>query len=200
MPVKNIKNLKNDLRAKHRKIRMTCPTDIKRALDQKLTESFLNTDEYKNCSTLFVFVSSPIEVETSDIINSAFVAGKRIAVPRCRDKSGLMDFYYINSVEQLKKGAFSIFEPDPDECELVEDLSQGVCIVPGLCFDMDGYRLGFGGGYYDRFLQLFGGITIGLCYSKCIERELPKGIYDKPVDIIITEKYTNYTHNVFSKE
>jgi 5-formyltetrahydrofolate cyclo-ligase len=194
MLIGNLKNRKTELRAKHRRFRQKCPPEIKSTLDQKLTAAFLSLDEYKSCKTLFAFVSSDIEVDTSEIIKSAFANGKRVAVPKCRNKKGLMDFYYINSTADLKRGAFNILEPDADICEKVTSFDEGLCIVPGLCFDKYGYRLGFGKGYYDRFLDEFSGISVGLCYSKCIEQKLPVGAYDKPVDILITEKYTNRTN------
>lgn len=197
MPIKNVRDRKNELRAKYKKIRSDCPKEIKTGLDRKIAEKFFSLEEYASCKTLFTFVSSQIEVDTVEIIKKALADGKQIAVPKCTDKSGLMDFYYITSLDSLKKGAFSILEPDTEACEKVEDLEQGLCIVPGLCFDFQGYRIGFGKGYYDRFLQKFSGTTVGICYSKCIEKELPKGAFDKSVDIIVTEKYINNTRNVF---
>lgn len=200
MLLKNVRELKAQLRAKHKKLRATCPADVKKELDRRLTAKFLETDEYKNCKTLFAFVSSAIEIDTSVIISTALAQGKRLALPRCRNRNGEMDFYYVTSLSQLEKGAFSIMEPAPEKCEQVTDLSSGLCIVPGLCFDLEGFRIGFGKGYYDRFLQEFGGVTAGLCYSRCIEHNLPVGVFDKPVDILITEKYINHTHKIFAEE
>lgn len=80
-------------------------------------------------------------------------------------------------------------EPNTDKCEILSDFSDSVCLVPGLAFDREGYRIGFGKGYYDRFLLNFSGLTVGMCYNKCIEDNLPRGYYDCPVDILITEKY-----------
>lgn len=200
MPLKNVKQQKSELRAVYKRLRAECPQDVKATLDKSLAENLWKLEEYKSCKTLFVFVSTPIEVDTSAIIDRAFADGKRVAVPKCRDKHGQMDFYYIELKNSLKSGAYSIMEPDEEICEKVSDLSEGLCIVPGLCFDLQGFRLGFGKGYYDRFLDVFGGVTVGLCYSRYIEKELPKGIFDKSVDVLVTEKFTNYTHNVFSKE
>lgn len=201
MPLKNVREKKAQLRAKHKRFRITCPKEIKAELDKKLSDALLESDEYKSCKTLFCFVSSPIEVDTSKILTSALDDGKRLALPRCKNRHGDMDFYYVNDLSSLIKGEFSIYEPNPELCEQVTDFSSGLCIVPGLSFDLQGYRLGFGKGYYDRFLQKFGGVTVGLCYSKCVEHSLPTGSFDKPVDILITEKYiSNHTHNLFAKE
>lgn len=189
MPIKNVRQRKMELRAKYKKIRIECPPDIKVTLDKKISERFFSLEEYTKCDTLLTFVSSNIEVDTIEIIKRALADGKKVAVPKCTDKTGHMDFYYIKSLDELKKGYFSILEPDTEICQKAEDCC-GLCIVPGLCFDYMGYRIGFGKGYYDRFLQNFSGITVGICYSKCIEKELPRGTYDKSVDILVTDKFT----------
>lgn len=197
MPVsRNVRQRKAELRSVYRRLRSQCPAEVKKELDIRLSQQFLSLDEYKSCKTLFAFVSTPIEVDTSVIISTALKDGKQVAVPKCRDKSGLMDFFYITSTDCLKKGAFSIMEPDEALCERVTDLSDGLCLVPGLCFDRQGYRIGFGKGYYDRFLEEFGGTTVGICYSRCVEKELPRGIFDRNTDILVTEKFTNYTQCV----
>lgn len=189
MSLKNLRTLKADYRAKHRKFRLDCKDEIKAELNRKITERFLNSDVYKNCEILFAYVSTEIETDTSVIIKKALDDGKTVVIPKCLDRAGLMDFYQIKSLNDLRSGMYDIFEPDPERCELFIDKSTGVCLVPGLCFDMYGYRIGFGKGYYDRFLAKFGGITVGLCYSKCVEHSLPKGSHDIAVDILITEKY-----------
>lgn len=196
MPLKNIRQRKNELRKKYKKLRAECPPDVKQNLDVRLSDNFFELDEYKKSRVIFTFISSAIETDTSLIISRAFSDGKLVAVPKCRDKSGIMDFFYIESYDDLEKGMFSIPEPK-DGCSQAKDFSDGLCIVPGLCYDLLGYRLGFGKGYYDRFLEKFGGTSVGICYSKCVERELPRGNFDKPVDILVTEKFINYTHNMF---
>ncbi len=188
MPIKNVRQQKIELRAKYKKIRTECPPDIKNSLDKKITEKFLSLEEYTSCKALFAFVSSDIEVDTIEIIKRALADGKQVAVPKCTDKTGHMEFYCINSLDDLKEGYFSLLEPDTDICKKAEDYD-GLCIVPGLCFDYQGFRIGFGKGYYDRFLQNFKGTTVGICYSKCVEKELPRGAYDKSVDIVVTDKY-----------
>lgn len=199
MPIINIKEQKNLLRAKHKKIRKACPKEIRAALDKTLFEKFVDLKEYKECSILFAFVSMPIEINTYPILEKAIADEKILALPKCRQSEPVMDFYKVTSLSQLIAGKYSIMEPDTEVCGKITDYSNGLCLVPGLSFDLYGYRLGFGKGYYDRFLEQFGGTTAGLCYSRCIEQKLPHGIYDKAVDIIITEKFTNDTRNVFEK-
>lgn len=187
----NVKEEKRKLRTRYKKLRAACPADVKARLDEGLTKQVLGLAEYQACQTLFIFVSSGIECDTSKIIGDAFQSGKKVAVPRCADKSGKMDFYYIRSTDDLSPGTFSLLEPDPDKCERVTDFSSGLCIVPGLCFDLEGYRVGFGKGYYDRFLDEFGGTTAGICYSKYTLKQLPRGAHDRHTDILVTEKFIN---------
>ena len=187
----NVKEEKRRLRADYRRVRKQCPPDVKRRLDEALTAQVLGMEEYRRCDTLFIFVSSPIECDTAHIIEDALQQGKRVAVPRCTDRSGRMAFYYIRSRSDLVKGMFSLPEPDPAICEKVSDLSRGLCIVPGLCFDLEGYRIGFGKGYYDRFLDAFGGVTAGICFSKYTVKQLPRGTHDRHTDILVTERFIN---------
>lgn len=187
----NVKEEKRRLRARCKKLRESCPPEVKARLDKALTERVLGMEEYKACETLFIFVSSPIECDTRQIIADALRRGKRVAVPRCADKAGKMAFYYIHSFDDLSRGTFGLEEPDPQTCERVTDLSSGFCIVPGLCFDLEGYRVGFGKGYYDRFLDAFGGVTAGICYTKYTEKQLPRGAFDRHTDILVTEKFIN---------
>ena len=94
----------------------------------------------------------------------------------------------------LAPGAFGVLEPVPERCRLVTDYSRGLCIVPGLCFDAEGYRLGYGKGYYDRFLSAFRGVTVGICYTACTQWRLPHGRYDRQIQLLITEKYIRRTY------
>ncbi len=196
MPVKNIKEEKILLRTKHKKIRNEYAIDARKKLDEILFKKFIELNEYKESELLFAFVSTPIEINTFPILEKAIADGKILALPKCRQDEPIMDFYCVTSLKQLKRGKYSIMEPVPAVCRQITDFSAGLCLVPGLSFDLYGYRLGFGKGYYDRFLSRFKGVTAGLCYSRCIEQKLPHGIYDKAVDIIITEKFTSNTRNV----
>ncbi len=130
--MKNVRELKSQLRAKYKKIRKSCPPEKKQQLDLALQNAFLASEEYKSCDVLFAFVSSPIEVDTSLILETTLKDGKRLALPKCKNNFGEMDFYLVNSLSQLEKGAFSIMEPNPVVCEKYEDFSHGLCLVPGL--------------------------------------------------------------------
>lgn len=189
MPVNDIRVVKRELRQKFRDIRENMNPQKKKKFDELLKKGFLDSREYKNNEVVFAFVSKPIEIDTKAIIEAVWKDGKRVAVPRCVTEKREMDFYFITSFDQLEKSTYGLLEPIPDKCEKAEDFSRGVCIVPGLAFDAEGYRLGFGMGYYDRFLSQFKGDKIGLCYSSCVKWKLPHGFFDRPVDLIITERF-----------
>ena len=143
---------------------------------------------------IFTYLSKPIEVDTFGLVRAAWANRKRVAVPKCIPETTQMEFYYITSMDDLAPGAFGVLEPVPERCRLVTDYSRGLCVVPGLCFDTEGYRLGYGKGYYDRFLSAFRGVTVGICYTACTQWRLPHGRYDRQIQLLITEKYIRRTY------
>lgn len=190
MPVKNIKELKVRLRARYRSIREEMLPEEKRRQDEEIAQRIWKMREYQREKLFFTYVSKPIEVDTFGLIRRAWKDGKTVVVPRCIPGTYEMAFFRIDSLDDLEKGSFGVLEPIPERCQEITDFSAGFCIVPGLSFDSHGYRLGYGKGYYDRFLAGFGGFKAGICYSSCIQWNLPHGYYDKPVDVLATEKYT----------
>ena len=193
MPLKNIREVKTGLRARFRALREAMSRETKLKMDSDIQCRLLTLREYRAEDTVFTYVSKEIEVDTIAVIKAALLNKKRVAVPRCIPGTREMAFYYIRSLGDLEKGSFGVLEPIPARCEAVTDFSHGFCIVPGLGFDAQGFRLGYGKGYYDRFLSQYGGFTVGICYSSCVQWQLPHGYYDRPVDLLITEKYVRRT-------
>ncbi|MEG2597572.1 MAG: 5-formyltetrahydrofolate cyclo-ligase, partial [Oscillospiraceae bacterium] len=111
------------------------------------------------------------------------------AVPRCTPGKIDMKFYVIDSFNRLTAGAFGVLEPSPAQCAELRDFKGSVCVLPGLGFDLQGFRLGYGKGYYDRFLSKYTGKNIGVCYNVCLKTLLPHGRYDKMINILVTEKF-----------
>lgn len=161
--------------------------DNKTELSEKICQTLFKSDEYRNCESIFLYASCGSEVCTDSIMHRAFADGKRVAFPRCIDKNGNMKFYYINSSSELILGYYGIKAP-PTHTEAYFGNENTLCIVPGLAFSIDGYRLGYGKGYYDRFLSEFKGVSIGLCYDVCLCKTLPTDEYDKKVNYLITDK------------
>lgn len=157
----------------------------KKQADETIFQRLIQSEEFQNCDTVLIYVSVRSEVDTIGIIEACFSLNKKTAVPICRD-NGIMTFHRISSFSDLCNSKFGI--PQPDESAEIAATEKTLCVVPGLSFDKSGYRLGYGGGYYDRFLASFKGETIGLCYDDCISECLPHGDYDKKVSKVITEK------------
>ena len=186
---KNIKRFKMNLRKKFRTYRENLDKEKKQFMDEKILQKISILNVYKSSCIVFTYVSKDIEVDTYKLMEKSWADGKKVAVPRCKPETKEMDFYIINSFDDLEKATFGLLEPITSKCEKVTDFSEGVCIVPGFCFDNMGFRLGYGHGYYDRFLQNFKGTTIGICYVGSILPKLPHGRFDKPVDILLTDRY-----------
>lgn len=190
MPIRNIREVKKDLRAQCRRFRDRLAPEQKAAMDAAILARLSQLGEYLAARVIFAYVSKPQEVDTRAMITRALAGGRRVAVPRCEPRTVGMSFYVIRSPEDLAPGSYGVPEPDPGRCAPSDPGEAGaLCVVPGLSFDSQGYRLGYGKGYYDRFLAGFGGVSVGLCYSGCVRWSLPHGYYDRPVDILVTEKY-----------
>lgn len=183
----DIREYKKELRTNCKKFRKSMKSDYKKKLDEKITRNFLNSDLYKNCLSLFCYVSTDIEVNTKEIISKALSDGKTVAVPRCIKGTRLMDFIKITSFDDLEEGSYGVLEPREEFSEKLLGDSDTVCLIPALTYDKSGYRLGYGGGYYDRFLSEFKGISVGIIYSQNITQKLIHGKYDVPVSFIISQ-------------
>lgn len=175
------KSLRKILRQKRLQI-----TD-KENRDIEICRRFLESELYLKSDTVFVYCSLNDEINTDLIVNTALEDNKKVAVPCCLDKNGTMEFYYINSSDELHTGSFNVREPDINTAQKAENPDNAIVVVPGLCFDKNRYRLGYGKGYYDRYLQIHTLISVGLCYNSLIADKIPTDIYDKRVDYIITE-------------
>lgn len=191
--MKDIREYKKNLRQRYRDYRTRLQPQVKSRLDEDILSRVTRLNQYANTDLLLVYVSTPIEVDTRRLIEVALADGKRVAVPRCVPDTRLMEFYEITSLDQLSPGTFGVLEPDPDTATRLPEDPGGMCIVPALCYDEYGYRLGYGKGYYDRFLSGYSGITVGICYAACVWGSLVYGRYDRPVELLVTERYIKRT-------
>ena len=186
--VTDIRPIKKKLRSNCKEARRNMDVTKKAAIDRKIQNKLLNLWMVRNASSVLTYVSTPIEVSTEYFINELFKRGKTVAVPKCENDKGDMSFYVIHSVDELENGYFGVKEPVPENCEMLTDFENSVCIVPAFLFDSSGYRLGYGKGFYDRFIAKYPGKTVGICYDENVIASLMHGKYDRTVDYIITEK------------
>jgi 5-formyltetrahydrofolate cyclo-ligase len=154
----------------------------------KIAQQLFKTDEWMEASTVAVTVSKAPEVDTFQIIRKGWEQGKRMVVPKCEPKPRKLDFRELKRFSELESVYYGLLEPivsetisvNPDEIDLV--------VVPGLAFSKNGYRLGFGGGYYDRFLANYQGKTVSLAFKDQILSEVPVENHDIAVEKIITSQ------------
>ena len=164
--------------------------DLKRkeALDLEIQTRLLISPEYRAADTILVYMARPTEIATSLIIHAAFANHKTVALPVCIDE-GEMTFRRVDSLADVAPGRFGILEPN-EECETVTPDPNTLCVCPALSCDMRGYRLGFGGGYYDRYLADFPGMKAALCYADSMIPKIREDDYDIKMDVIFTDSFT----------
>lgn len=156
-----------------------------------IANNLFNLNQYKEANFIFSFISFKDEVDTHEIIKKSINMGKRVGVPVPVPKtkelkiSELIDFD-----KELSLGFYNILTPKDKYIRIVPPKLVDLVLVPGVAFDKRGYRVGYGGGYYDRFFSNINEnvIKIGLCYEMQIIPEVPKDPYDIPIDFILTEK------------
>lgn len=181
---------KSSLRSNYLTARRRIDPATKAALDARILERLAGFDLYADAGLVLAYVSYGNEVDTRAVIESALASGKRVAVPRVLPHKHKMDFYEIDGMGDLEEGFKGILEPRRGVSSPLGtvDLLGSVCLVPGLVFDAEGHRIGYGGGYYDRFLQFYPGDKIALARSAQVSSNpLPAESCDVPVDFIVTD-------------
>lgn len=154
--------------------------------DQLLFQRFLSLPQLAECRLVLLYYGIGSEPDTAQLIEPLSLLGKELALPRCLP-GGRMEARRYCGMDRLSPGSFGI--PEPDEgCPVVKRESLSLILVPGLCFDEQGFRLGHGGGYYDRYLAGFAGLTVALCRDRLLFSSLPVQEHDRPVDVLLTEK------------
>lgn len=150
--------------------------------DNFIYQKVINNKDILSSKTLLIYISINSEVDTIKIINY-FLNTKNIAVPKIIDNN--MYFCYVTNLNELTSGKYNI--PEPTNENIVTDFDNAICIVPGICYDKKNYRVGYGKGYYDRFLSKNKIKTIGLCYKECMIEKIDNDKYDYKIDEVITE-------------
>lgn len=162
---------------------------IRKGLAGEITYKFYDMPEYKKAKKIFCFYSFGSEIDTVKLIKSALADGKSVALPCVREKQSSMVFITIDSLDGLKKDRYGIPSPEYDENKIVLSDSNTLIAVPGLAFDDDFYRIGYGGGYYDKYLGENTYMSaVGICFEKQLTHRLPRDEHDMTVDMIVTEK------------
>lgn len=152
----------------------------------KITLALFSCDALKNANTVMVYLASFNEVRTDKITEKFLREGKRVVAPVTDEENISLTPYLFTDAKELTNGAYGIKEPKRDF--RVEKSQIDAVIVPGIAFDKNGNRMGFGKGYYDRFLEDFCGKKIGICYDFQIIDAIPTNEHDIAMDYIISEE------------
>lgn len=184
------------------KVRRTVKTKLSQLSDdmrveytKQIVQQLFFLEDWKQAKVIGITISIPPEIPTLPIIEQAWREGKEVAVPKCHPENRTMEFKKITSFEQLESVYSGLLEPVA-ETETIGSAQMDLLLVPGLAFTKAGYRLGFGGGYYDRFLASYKGITLALAYECQVVDELPIEMHDLPVQKIVTTNkiFQTYAH------
>lgn len=153
--------------------------------DKGIFENVSKLPEFLSASVIFTYYSIDAEPDTHKIIDLALKLGKIVTLPIIRG-NGIMDAGIIKSLAEIGDGAYNIPAPAEDS-EIISPDKINFAVIPALVFDRDGYRLGQGGGYYDRFLSAAGFFTAGIARSKFFVESVPRQAHDVPLSCIVTE-------------
>ncbi|WP_082233832.1 5-formyltetrahydrofolate cyclo-ligase [Halobacillus massiliensis] len=161
---------------------------FKQETELNIHRQLFNSESFRKAASIAVTVSFKHEWDTYAIIEEAWRQKKRVAVPKCDPVSKQMTFYYLHNFKQLESVYYGLKEPDPEKSEAVEKTNLDLIIVPGLLFDRKGYRIGYGGGFYDRYLNNYEGETLSILSTKQLINEVPVEPFDVKVNQLITEE------------
>lgn len=181
--------MKNTLRKEALKRRESLSADEIMSKSSVIIHSFRGTDFYKSSKNVMIYVSFRNEVDTLELIDDMLKEGKRVFIPLTVSKTKeLLVSEIIDIQEDLEIGNFGVLEPKKEKQRIVNPEILDLIVVPGVCFDKRGFRIGYGAGYYDRFLSKLPQIpTISLVFQLQLMDKVPEDSYDIPVDYIITE-------------
>ncbi|WP_042345954.1 5-formyltetrahydrofolate cyclo-ligase [Bacillus massiliigorillae] len=156
--------------------------------DQKcraIENHLFQLDIWKQARTIGLTISNSREIHTKNIIEKAWKEGKKVAIPKCNPSDRSMMFRFFNDFSQLESVYYDLLEPIMEETVEAGTDDLELMIVPGVVFDERGFRIGYGGGYYDRYLEAFKGPTVSLLLPTQLVSEIPRNQYDIPVQTLI---------------
>ena len=181
---------KQNMRKNARQRREQMPSEERAAADRAIADNVMRLRQYSACHTVLIYVSTPSEIDTFGIIERCFRDGKKVAVPRCIPNTRDMEFHYIESIEELSSGAFGVLEPLETAPRYdLSDCGGTLMLLPAIVADHFGYRLGYGKGYYDRYMGRFTGDSAVICYDSDVVRRITHGKFDAAAHVLVTDKY-----------
>lgn len=182
---------KNELRQKYRALRDSFGEEFIEKASVSACERLVKSKAFLDADTVLLYYPINKEISPLPLFNICLKMGKNVAFPVCQTKESTLIFKKIASFDSLVPSVFGLCEPK-EACNLVNPTEKTLCVVPAISFSSDGHRLGYGKGYYDRFLKNFNGISVGFSYSALVCDSLSHEAHDIPLDMIITESEVLY--------
>ena len=155
--------------------------------EQRMLKFLQSWEIFRQAKTIHIFISKTDEPDTSPIIESAWESGKTVAVPCVIPESFELFHSQLKSFEDLSSGALGVLEPSPEGRIAMNPESFDLVIIPGVAFDRQGGRLGYGKGYYDRFLEQTAAFRLALAFNFQVLEKVPTEKHDVPMNGILTE-------------
>lgn len=190
-----IKKQKDDIREEYKKRRLEMSMEERHRRDEAIYHVAEGLVSFRYAEYVLLYAATEGEIDVNAIAELALEKGKKVCFPRCDKKTHTMTYHIVSSLDELSIDSYGLLEPSADApmYEPETDTGSAVCFVPGLVYDKAGYRLGYGKGFYDRYLSAFSGCTIGVVYADYILPTVPRGRFDVSVDILLTEKGVKIT-------
>ena len=190
-----IRDEKNALREKYRALRREMSESEKAARDGAIASAAAAMASFRYAEYVLMYAPTGEEIDVFPIARRALELGKAGLLPRGPQEDPTMSYRAVSSLDELSPAAYGIPEPPEDApvYDPAKDSGSAICFVPGLVYDRMGYRVGYGKGFYDRYLSAFSGCKIGVVYSDYILKSVPRGRFDVKVDILLTEKGVKMT-------
>ena len=182
-------NSKQLLRQKCRTLRDSFGEALIEEQSRRACELLAKSPEFFEADVILLYYPIKNEISPLPLINLAKKLGKKIAMPVTNEN--FLSFHLISSTDELNKGAFGLFEPPISNVEPTIT-KKTLAIIPAIAFSRDGHRLGYGKGYYDRFLRNFEGVSAGISYSALIFDTLPSEAHDIPLKMLVSESEVLY--------
>lgn len=184
----NLNQHKKILRKKIISRRKSLSAEERKIFSHEIIKKFLATEIYKNSSSIMAYISMSDEVQLQEFFADAFNKEKILAIPFIIERK-IIKPVILKNFDSLEVGEFGILTVKENLREFIDEKNFDCVIVPGVAFDVQGKRLGMGGGYYDKFLKLATNAKkISLAFDCQIVENIPTEPHDMPVDLIITEK------------
>lgn len=186
-----IRKHKTEIREYYLEKRRAIDSETKSNLDRKITQVILGSATYRYADTILLYYAKDDEVNINEVAWTAIKAGKKVAFPRTNPEDRSMQFLYVTGEDDFELRDNGLMEPKDNlpVFEVTGQLQQNViCVIPAVVYDKKGYRIGYGGGYYDRYLSSYRGTKVGVEYFDYVVGQVPSGRFDLAVDVLITEK------------